>query len=345
MSNKEKAHLNTSIYGVMCNMRANNTCPEYPFFEGEHITEKGTQKFLLERELEPIEESKKPPVFRLSCIHVKMLAYIISQYLKEHAQYKLKDGKQTLTFPCTDTPVPTYVSNVKIDLMQYIRDCYNADKKQVNPDEMTPEQKKQKLKKLREIIDTISIYRLKFDYKRGAETIGFIQRGWKYDREKSVMLLNLDQRLLSFLIKTNSINTISNRYLKTFNENDLSCFFTIMHNYEMNKKDRPKQAKRLTFGQLIKNLPVPSYDEVKAKKGWRQAIAEPLYNALEHLCDIGFLGTLETGKNGKLERKKTKGWYVIEKTKEGEKENEDYLLIKDFETWKKCIVEVNILED
>ena len=274
-----------------------------------------------------------------------MLAYIISQYLKEHAQYKLKDGKQTLTFSCTDTPVPTYVSNVKIDLMQYVRDCYNADKKQINPDEMTPEQKKQKLKKLREIIDTISIYRLKFDYKRGAETIGFIQRGWKYDREKSVMLLNLDQRLLSFLIKTNSINTISNRYLKTFNENDLSCFFTIMHNYEMNKKDRPKQAKRLTFGQLIKNLPVPSYDEVKAKKGWRQAIAEPLYNALDHLCDIGFLGTLEKGKNGKLERVKYKGWYVIEKTKEGEKENEDYIDIKDFETWKKCTVEVNILED
>jgi len=344
MPNKEKASC-IQLYGVLSAMRENRTCPEHPFFEGEHVTEKGTQNCLLERELELIEESKKPPVFRLSCIHVKMLAYIISQYLKEHAQYKPINGKQTLTFPCTDTPVPTYVSNVKINLMQYMRDCYNADKKQVNPDEMTPEQKKQKLKKYREVIDTISIYRFKFDYKKGIETIGFIQRGWKYDRETSVISLNLDQRLLSFLIKTNSINTISNRYLKTFNENDLSCFFTIMHNYEMNKKDRPKQAKRMSFGQLIKNLPVPSYDEVKAKKGWRQAIAEPLYNALEHLCDIGFLGTLETGKNGKLERLKTKGWYVIEKTKEGEKEKEDYHLIRDFETWKKCIVEVNILED
>lgn len=343
MANKEKASC-IQLYGVLSAMRENRTCPEHPFFEGEHVTEKGTQNFLLERELELIEESKKPPVFRLSCIHVKMLAYIISQYLKEHAQYKPINGKQTLTFPCTDTPVPTYVSNVKIDLMQYIRDCYNADKKQVNPDEMTPEQKKQKLKKLREIIDTISIYRLKFDYKRGAETIGFIQRGWKYDREKSVMLLNLDQRLLSFLIKTNNLNTISNRYLKTFNENDLSCFFTIMHNYEMNKEDRPKQAVRVSFDTLTKNFPI-RYDEVKDHKGWKQGIAEPLYNALDHLCDIGFLGTLEKGKNGELERKKTKGWYVIEKTKEGEKEKEDYHLIRDFETWKKCIVKVNILED
>lgn len=343
MANKEKASC-IQLYGVLSAMRENRTCPEHPFFEGEHVTEKGTQNFLLERELELIEESKKPPVFRLSCIHVKMLAYIISQYLKEHAQYKPINGKQTLTFPCTDTPVPTYVSNVKIDLMQYIRDCYNADKKQVNPDEMTPEQKKQKLKKLREIIDTISIYRLKFDYKRGAETIGFIQRGWKYDREKSVMLLNLDQRLLSFLIKTNNLNTISNRYLKTFNENDLSCFFTIMHNYEMNKEDRSKQAVRVSFDTLTKNFPI-RYDEVKDHKGWKQGIAEPLYNALDHLCDIGFLGTLEKGKNGELERKKTKGWYVIEKTKEGEKEKEDYHLIRDFETWKKCIVKVNILED
>lgn len=343
MANQEKASC-IQLYGVLSAMRENKTCPEHPFFEGEHVTEKGTQKFLLERELELIEESKKPPVFRLSCIHVKMLAYIISQYLKEHAQYKLKDGKQILTFPCTDTPVPTYVSNVKIDLMQYARDCYNTDKKQVNPDEMTPEQKKQKLKKYREIIDTISIYRFKFDYKKGIETIGFIQRGWKYDRETSVISLNLDQRLLSFLIKTNNLNTISNRYLKTFNENDLSCFFTIMHNYEMNKKDRPKQAVRVSFDTLTKNFPI-RYDEVKDHKGWKQGIAEPLYNALDHLCDIGFLGTLEKGKNGELKRVKTKGWYVIEKTKEGEKEKEDYHLIRDFETWKKCIVKVNILED
>lgn len=343
MANKEKASC-IQLYGVLSAMRENRTCPEHPFFEGEHVTEKGTQNCLLERELELIEESKKPPVFRLSCIHVKMLAYIISQYLKEHAQYKLINGKQTLTFPCTDTPVPTYVSNVKIDLMQYIRDCYNADKKQVNPDEMTPEQKKQKLKKEREIIDTISIYRFKFDYKKGIETIGFIQRGWKYDRETSVISLNLDQRLLSFLIKTNNLNTISNRYLKTFNENDLSCFFTIMHNYEMNKKDRPKQAVRVSFDTLTKNFPI-RYDEVKDHKGWKQGIAEPLYNALDHLCDIGFLGTLETGEDGKLKRVKTKGWYVIEKTKEGEKEKKDYHLIRDFETWKKCIVKVNILED
>lgn len=343
MANKEKTSC-IQLYGVLSAMRENRTCPEHPFFEGEHVTEKGTQNCLLERELELIEESKKPPVFRLSCIHVKMLAYIISQYLKEHAQYKPINGKQTLTFPSTDTPVPTYVSNVKIDLMQYMRDCYNADKKQVNPDEMTPEQKKQKLKKYREIIDTISIYRFKFDYKKGIETIGFIQRGWKYDRETSVISLNLDQRLLSFLIKTNNLNTISNRYLKTFNENDLSCFFTIMHNYEMNKKDRPKQAVRVSFDTLTKNFPI-RYDEVKDHKGWKQGIAEPLYNALDHLCDIGFLGTLETGENGKLKRVKTKGWYVIEKTKEGEKEKEDYHLIRDFETWKKCIVKVNILED
>lgn len=343
MPNKEKVSC-IQLYGVLSAMRENRTCPEHPFFEGEHVTEKGTQNCLLERELELIEESKKPPVFRLSCIHVKMLAYIISQYLKEHAQYKPINGKQTLTFPSTDTPVPTYVSNVKIDLMQYVRDCYNADKKQVNPDEMTPEQKKQKLKKLREIIDTISIYRFKFDYKKGIETIGFIQRGWKYDRETSVISLNLDQRLLSFLIKTNNLNTISNRYLKTFNENDLSCFFTIMHNYEMNKTDRPKQAVRVSFDTLTKNFPI-RYDEVKDHKGWKQGIAEPLYNALDHLCDIGFLGTLETGENGKLKRVKTKGWYVIEKTKEGEKEKEDYHLIRDFETWKKCIVKVNILED
>ena len=252
--------------------------------------------------------------------HTKLISYIIGLFIEQHGYKNLeKLDPNNLTLEAT---------KIEFNVMEYLRDCYNADKKQVNPDEMTPEQFNAQLKKLKSRLDTIASYHLTFRAKSSRPTakkkgltnvdIVFLQGGKEYHRSTRSITLHIDQTFFKYLIEFASLNWISKSYLKTISDNEFILFFIISWHYEINinkkNEDQRKSANKLKIKSLLGGLIIQHYEEIKTEHSWRERIEEPLYKALAGLEKIGFI----------------KGY---QQTEDSLKECGEYTKIKKYEDW------------
>lgn len=237
-------------------------------------------------------EAKTGIDFDVKLEHTKLISYIIGLFLEQHGYRDLqKLDPNNLTLEAT---------KVEFYVMEYLRDCYNE--KRLNPDEMTPEQFNNQLKKLKKLLDTIASYHLTFRARSSRPTakkkgltnvdIVFLQGGKEYHRSTRSITLHIDQTFFKYLIEFASLNWISKSYLKTTSDNEFTLFFIISCHYEINiNKDEihKKGANKLRIKSLLGGLIIQHYEEIKTEYSWRERIAEPLYKALEGLRRIGFI--------------------------------------------------------
>lgn len=261
--------------------------------------------------------------------HTKLISYIIGLFIEQHGYKNLqKLDPNNLTLEAT---------KIEFNVMEYLRDCYNADKKQVNPDEMTDEQYNNQLKKLKSRLDTIASYHLIFKAKSSKPTakkkgltnvdIVFLQGGKEYHRSTRSITLHIDQTFFKYLIEFASLNWISKSYLKTISDNEFILFFIISWHYEINihktKEDQRKSANKLAIKSLLRGLIIQHYEEIKTEHSWRERIEEPLYKALAGLEKIGFI----------------KGYH---QTEDSIKACGDYVNAKNYEDWSNAVLEFNL---